>query len=73
MDFGIAKNRLLRVLRSDLTGLELKTGQSDVHILDETTKSDESGEVPSSPESGDGIVVHTHEVRYSDWRLTTSG
>lgn len=64
MEFGTTKNRLLRVLRSDLTGLELKTGRGNTHLLDtDTTTSDDSGDISSSPDSGSDFVVHTHEVR----------
>ncbi len=59
MELGVNKEKLLRTLRSDITGLELRTNHVNMSPFD---KSDEgSDESASSSYKGD-IVVYTHDV-----------
>jgi hypothetical protein len=60
MDFRVHKEKLLKVLRSDITGIELRTGHGNPSLLD--NNSNETDSRPTSPESYDDAVVYTHEV-----------
>ena len=63
MELGVDKEKLLRTLRSDLTGLELRTGHGNISVFDKSEDgSDGSGSLLSSPGFKDDIVVYTHDV-----------
>ncbi|KAG8834218.1 hypothetical protein FRC17_009364 [Serendipita sp. 399] len=59
MEFRIDKQRLLRVLRGDITRVELKTGHGDPHLLEEGYEGASSP--PVSSDSDSDVVVYTHK------------
>ncbi|KAG8832981.1 hypothetical protein FRB91_003700, partial [Serendipita sp. 411] len=59
MDFKIDKERLLRVLRGNITRVELKTGHGDSHLLEDACEGASSSPITSDSDSD--VVVYTHE------------
>lgn len=59
MELGVDKERLLRTLRSDITGVELRTNHVHISPFDKTDDGSD-GSVSSSYK--DDIVVYTHDV-----------
>jgi hypothetical protein len=73
MELGVDKEKLLRTLRSDITGLELRTGHGNISVFDKSEDgSDGSGSLLSSPDLKDDIVVYTHDVRACFYFMTAS-